>query len=1333
MKTVKLNAFNNPFVYGIDNKEYLVFNIDNETQTLKFQSLIGDLKVKTANILFKSNSLPAKLYEMVVDDDILTFTLPSVLTGYNGSMYVYLFLNYSDDLSTSDLYTFKLVDKGSSTFNFEISSICESNISTIVSEEIKNEGIAKSILDTVSNYEFDKLQHAQQSLSLVEHAFSSTLEKRIDLFNSAYDKANETKSNTTGDINDSDIDIPDSNTDSDLKDYVENVKKQMAERLKDVTAVSEQIQDEMTQEKQSFLGSSLIFQQDLKQERDIISAYGESTRQHMDQEFNEVKDHADKVFADFSKEIPDLDASIKQVNDKIVATDNKVGTLNTKVTNVENDITELEKMHNEVTQTINNGKLISLYSNSLDFGDYDYSGNPNLMCAIKASDFRRDGDSDVLISDVAYNSIRFTTQNVNNIKAYTQSNISSLVSGKTYTISAKVKIEEGTTGNIDQIKVSYRKTAGGTILLSATATGIEVGKEITIKGTGVVNYAINDLSRFYLSIWVGDDINGSVIVSDVKIEEGSTATPYQPNLLDEPYCLSKVPLGENIADPTKTFPIKTRADLVYSGTNTEPYIAGQQYTITMKATKPATQTFNVYLNFGTIGVGSMTPVEGLTDVWQKTFTVSQAHIDAGVTARLAIYQTSNSPVGDVQIDWLKIEKGDTRTPNISQFKYFGEGLKDSNNPYDYSWDITPEYVEKSLNDTISLTDSKVAELGSVKADKTALSQTNILLANGLNSKVDKGGGGQITLPMLNTDVKTAMAGGSVAVVGKDAVLAENIVKDTISPDEVGFVSRAILSNTLVDDTKIQRGGYYDYTNGAWTAREDYNSTGLIPCVPGQSYTRVLWHGQITYYDKNGSFVVGDSPYQMRTFKVPDNSNISYMRLAFSNSEPNFTVNSGTELLEKDSYKEEFSIDLNLDIDNKIENLKIDVSEIKDNVDKLMPVIVSNNLVDKSIIKFGGYYDFTNGTWKDRADINSTGFISCKPQDTFVASASGKYIGGNVTFWNKEGEYVSGIDVSNANGAKTSFTVPENDDITTFKMSFTAVLTQSYIINKGIDILPYDEYKLEYVYNENISSPNIQLIEENLQEIKTKLELTLQSFNSIGDISTMQYRIENYKTTFWLTKINRYTFNGGKIKPKVRLTSSSVDSGDPKSVLDYITNHDVMCCINAGVFDVTSGIVDGRLIIDGAIQKDSAPVIHKNQWTLGIKSNGSLSAYDSTISASAMLKDGCESAVTGFVPIIMDGSMVDKSLFLTFEHLTQPNPRQVICQTASGDYFVFSCDGRKDGEKGLTLEQIGEILLLFGVTFAYNLDGGGSTQTFVKKKRINRLLENRPIPSIIVFE
>ena len=321
-----------------------------------------------------------------------------------------------------------------------------------------------------------------------------------------------------------------------------------------------------------------------------------------------------------------------------------------------------------------------LYSNSIDFGEYDYSGNPNLMRTIQASDFYK--ESDVSVSDVGYNSIRLTSQGINRLSAFTSSNIPSLVSGKTYTISAKVKIEEGTTGNIDKLRVSYRKTNSGTILLYAITTGVEVGKEITIKGTGIVNYEITDLSRFYLTIdtEVGAKINGSVIVSDIKIEEGSTATPYQPNLLDAPYYLSKMALGENIKDKGTVFPIKTSAYAVYSGANTEPYIVGKKYTLTMKATKPSTQTFNVFLDAGRTGVGSMTPVEGLTDVWQKTFTVGQAHIDAGVTNRLAIYQVPSSSVGAVQIDWLKIEEGDTRTPNIDSYAYRGTVLTTSEEP-----------------------------------------------------------------------------------------------------------------------------------------------------------------------------------------------------------------------------------------------------------------------------------------------------------------------------------------------------------------------------------------------------------------------------------------------------------------------------------------------------------------------------------------------------------------------------------------------------------------------------------------------------------------------------
>ncbi|MDT2362192.1 BppU family phage baseplate upper protein [Enterococcus faecium] len=421
--------------------------------------------------------------------------------------------------------------------------------------------------------------------------------------------------------------------------------------------------------------------------------------------FSQTIDKIEKILADGKQEIDQkiaesetqIDAKVKDTNDKITKANQDVATLNTNIDKANNRIDQTNQQIGDL------GKLKKMYSNSIDFGGYDYSGNPNLMCAIKASDFYK--ASGTSLSDVEYNSIRLTSQGVR-LGVGTSNNVPSLVSGKTYTLSAKVKIEEGTTGNIDKIRICYRKTNSGTILLSATTKGVEVGKEITIKGTGVVNYAINDLSRFYLTIEteVGDDINGSVIVSDIKIEEGSTATPYQPNLLDAPYYLSKVALGKNIADPTVKFPITSSSEALYAKNALEDFILGETYTVTIGVTKPASQDIWVYL--AQKQGGKFKPVEGLVDTWVATVSITQL---GGNPKWVYLSQTPNTSLGSCTIKWLKIEKGDTRTPNISEYKYFGEGLKDSNNPNDYSWDVTPEYTEKGLNDTVSLTEPQSVE------------------------------------------------------------------------------------------------------------------------------------------------------------------------------------------------------------------------------------------------------------------------------------------------------------------------------------------------------------------------------------------------------------------------------------------------------------------------------------------------------------------------------------------------------------------------------------------------------------------------------------------------
>ncbi|TYQ74385.1 BppU family phage baseplate upper protein [Enterococcus faecium] len=400
----------------------------------------------------------------------------------------------------------------------------------------------------------------------------------------------------------------------------------------------------------------------------------------------------DQIYSKYNELVRLINESDKQANDRIDKANDRIDQTNQQIGEL--------------------GQLKRMYSNSIDFGGYDYSGNPNLMRVIKASEFRKQGDSDVLISDVGHNSIRLTSQKVNHLWTYTETGMPSLASGKTYTMSAKVKIEEGTTGNVDQITVSYRNSNGGKILLAATGDGTVVGKEIIIKGTSTVNYEIAELSRFYLDIEVAGVINGSVIVSDVKIEEGSTATPYQPNLLDVPYYLSKTPSGENLITNAK-FPIITRNNPISGFDISEELIIGETYTVSLKGTKPATKEFHLYYGEANYQQSqyqaTLLPVEGLTDVWSATFTARNTSETTNLL-RVALWQKPNSATYDtVRIDWLKIEKGNTRTPNISQFKYFGEGLKDSDNPNDYSWDITPEYAEKGLNNTVSLTEPQSIE------------------------------------------------------------------------------------------------------------------------------------------------------------------------------------------------------------------------------------------------------------------------------------------------------------------------------------------------------------------------------------------------------------------------------------------------------------------------------------------------------------------------------------------------------------------------------------------------------------------------------------------------
>lgn len=431
--------------------------------------------------------------------------------------------------------------------------------------------------------------------------------------------------------------------------------------------------------------------------------------------FSQTIDKIEKILADVKQEIEQkiaesetqIDAKLKDTNDKITKANQDVATLNT---NIDKANARIDQTNQQIGDL---GKLKKMYSNSIDFGDYDYSGNPNLIRKLSFEDWDLMGQG-ITKTDVngEYVSFDFSnhTADTNVYAGYTHK-LSLLEPNKSYTLTAEVSTDISLEG---RIRMNYLINTAGNEGSQATLIGDVINpqagiwyKLTTMEGFHIIPPLITNHKSVWLQVNISDDtFKGKLNIRyTIKIEEGDQSTPYQPNLLDAPYYLSKVALGENIANKSVAFPIKTSAYEIYKGTMTEPFVVGETYTVTLKGTKPADKNFRLF-NPGIGGYGNLSPVEGLTDVWSLTVTVDKVAADPRIAA---INQTPADHPGACQIDWLKIEKGNTRTPNISQFKYFGEGLKDSNSPTDYSWDIMPEYTEKGLNNTVSLTEPQSVE------------------------------------------------------------------------------------------------------------------------------------------------------------------------------------------------------------------------------------------------------------------------------------------------------------------------------------------------------------------------------------------------------------------------------------------------------------------------------------------------------------------------------------------------------------------------------------------------------------------------------------------------
>ena len=132
--------------------------------------------------------------------------------------------------------------------------------------------------------------------------------------------------------------------------------------------------------------------------------------------------------------------------------------------------------------------------------------------------------------------------------------------------------------------------------------------------------------------------------------------------------------------------------------------------------------------------------------------------------------------------------------------YDGEGVLTSKK---FTIKVTPSQTSRSVvssNEFKALTDAlNKAQSIDNKADKKEVEKLSSQLDTMANEKLDKNG--IVTMANMGQDVKEAMTGGSVAVVGKDTVLTENIVDKQITGaklDNEVAKSTYIIANKIND-------------------------------------------------------------------------------------------------------------------------------------------------------------------------------------------------------------------------------------------------------------------------------------------------------------------------------------------------------------------------------------------------------------------------------------------------------------------------------------------------------------------------------------------------------
>lgn len=235
---------------------------------------------------------------------------------------------------------------------------------------------------------------------------------------------------------------------------------------------------------------------------------------------------------------------------------------------------------------------------------------------------------------------------------------------------------------------------------------------------------------------------------------------------------------------------------------------------------------------------------------------------------------------------------------------------------------------------------------------------------------------------------------------------------------------------------------------------------------------------------------------------------------------------------------------------------------------------------------------------------------------------------------------------------------------------------------------------------------------------------------------LDYRFDaTSNANYTVLRINKRRVDGNYQYPFLYVPNGN--RAGTQSTFSMNLNKDFPVAVNAGLFYTTGSDANkplGTIIENSVVIKQETPSNTKI-YMLTIDSNGDLGYAARDASGATLVSQGIVSAVCGWAPIIINYESAIDVLPDAYDDQSNAQ-RQIIGQFGNGDYAIVTCEGRDyDHSDGWTMDEARAVCKTLGLKYAYNLDGGGSTETVLGKKQINTIYEGtygRIVPSYIVF-